>query len=404
MRISSLKTIGPGFVIAATGLGAGDLIAATVAGVKFQTALLWAVVIGALFKGALNEGLARWQLVTGTTLLEGWIQKLPPWVKYYFGAYLLLWTFLVSAALMGACGLAANALFPQLSVNQWAIIHSLLAGLLVLYGRYNLFENLMKLFVGLMFFTVLIAVLNLSIDWARLATGFVPSIPADSLKFILGIIGGVGGSVTLLCYGYWMREKQWQSAQDIKAMQIDLACAYGITALFGMCVVILAAHTQPEVVKGSGILLALAHQLELVLGDFYSLVFLIGFWGAVFSSMLGVWHGVPYLFADFMLLQQYKGDAKASDVDLRKTKPYYGFLLFICLPPFIMLYFEKPVWLAITYAVAGAFFMPFLAATLIYMNNKLGWLGEQRNSFLSNTLTVSAFLLFIVLLGQKLTQ
>jgi hypothetical protein len=32
-------------------------------------------------------------------------------------------------------------------------------------------------------------------------------------------------------------------------------------------------------------------------------VFLLGFWGAVFSSVLGVWQSAPYLFADFVALR-----------------------------------------------------------------------------------------------------
>ena len=70
-----LRDLGPGIVIAATGLGAGDLIAAALAGARYGTAVLWAAAIGALLKFALNEGLARWQLATGTTLLEGWIRR-----------------------------------------------------------------------------------------------------------------------------------------------------------------------------------------------------------------------------------------------------------------------------------------------------------------------------------------
>lgn len=398
MKPGLLKTIGPGFVIAATGLGAGDLIAATVAGVRFETALLWAVVLGALLKGALNEGLARWQLVTGTTMLEGWIQRLPGWVKVYFGLYLVLWSFLVAAALMGACGLAANALIPSLSIKQWALAHSLAAVIMVLYGRYALFENLMKGFIAVMFVTVLIAVFRLPLNWVDVLSGFIPRIPEGSLKLILGVIGGVGGSVTLLCYGYWIKEKQWQSPDALPAMRTDLWCAYGITAVFGLCIVILAANTQPEIVKGSGILIALAHQLEVTLGEFYGKLFLVGFWGAVFSSMLGVWQGVPYLFADFVAF--YRGQAKPES--LKHSRPYIGFLLFMAVPPFAMLYFEKPVWLAITYAVAGAFFMPFLAGTLLYMNNKKDWLKTHTNHWASNLLLLAALLLFLVLLAQKL--
>lgn len=403
MQFRFWRQLGPGFVIAATGLGAGDLIAAAVAGVQFHTALLWAVLLGAILKGALNEGLARWQLVTGSTLLEGWIQRLPAWVRYYFAAYLLLWSFLVAAALMGACGLAANALVPALTVRQWALLHSLLALALVLYGRYALLEQLMKVFIGLMFVTVLAATVRLPVDWPLVLHGFLPGVPEHSLKLLLGVIGGVGGSVTLLCYGYWMREKGWQGPERMQVMRVDLWLAYLVTALFGICIVILAAHSQPEALKGTAILLALADQLETLLGAGYALLFLVGFWGAVFSSMLGVWQGVPYLFADFVA--QARAAGAAADADdagaLTTSRAYRGFLLYLALPPFVMLYLEKPIWLAVTYAVAGAFFMPFLAATLLYMNNRVAWLGADRNGATANLLLIAALMLFAVLLAQK---
>ena len=62
--------MGPGIAVAATGVGAGDMISATNAGAKFGTVLLWTIVYGALLKFALTEGIGRWQLATGSTLLR----------------------------------------------------------------------------------------------------------------------------------------------------------------------------------------------------------------------------------------------------------------------------------------------------------------------------------------------
>ncbi|MCG8668777.1 MAG: Nramp family divalent metal transporter, partial [Pseudomonadales bacterium] len=69
--------IGPGIMVAATGVGAGDVVTAAVAGARYGYLILWAALIGAILKWSLNEGLARWQLATGTTLLEGWIRHMP---------------------------------------------------------------------------------------------------------------------------------------------------------------------------------------------------------------------------------------------------------------------------------------------------------------------------------------
>src|ERR671914_396979 len=102
--VSFLKLAGPGLVVAATGIGSGDVVSATVGGASYGVVLLWAVAVGAFFKYVLNEGIARWQLATGTTVLEGWAEHLPAWVKVYFGIYLVFWTVAVSAALTNATG------------------------------------------------------------------------------------------------------------------------------------------------------------------------------------------------------------------------------------------------------------------------------------------------------------
>lgn len=40
------RHLGPGIVVAATGVGAGDLVATLIAGSRFGYALLWAAVVG----------------------------------------------------------------------------------------------------------------------------------------------------------------------------------------------------------------------------------------------------------------------------------------------------------------------------------------------------------------------
>ncbi|WP_282009761.1 Nramp family divalent metal transporter, partial [Brevundimonas aveniformis] len=54
--------IGPGLVAAATGVGAGDLVATLVAGAQYGYVLMWAAVVGTVIKVALAEGVGRWTL------------------------------------------------------------------------------------------------------------------------------------------------------------------------------------------------------------------------------------------------------------------------------------------------------------------------------------------------------
>ncbi|RYE68316.1 MAG: divalent metal cation transporter, partial [Rhizobiaceae bacterium] len=90
------KLIGPGIVVAVTGVGAGDLIATLIAGSRFGYALLWAAVIGCIVKIALAEGSARYHLATGSTMLDGW-RSLGKWTSWYFGIYIMIWGFVYGA-------------------------------------------------------------------------------------------------------------------------------------------------------------------------------------------------------------------------------------------------------------------------------------------------------------------
>ena len=72
------KIVGPGLVVAATGVGAADLVATLIAGQKFGYTLLWCVVVGCVMKIVLVEGAGRYCLSTGRTIFEGW-RSLDAW-------------------------------------------------------------------------------------------------------------------------------------------------------------------------------------------------------------------------------------------------------------------------------------------------------------------------------------
>jgi len=376
------------------------VVAAAVSGAQYGAAVLWAALVGALVKFALNEGIARWQFATGTTLLEGWGRHLHRFVLIGFSVYLVLWTIVVAGALIAACGLAAHAIIPQLSVAGWGIAHSLVALALVYLGRYALFERLMKGFIALMFTTVLACAVLVRPDWGAFAQGLVvPSVPQGSGPFLLGVIGGVGGSVTLLSYSYWIRERGWTQPDDHGRARFDLGAAYLLTGLFGVAIIITAAGVKAEAITSNQMALAMAQQIGNVVGPAGKWIFLIGFWGAVFTSMLGVWQGVPYIFADFVRImrseQTTAKELESGEAAVDTTSPYYrGYLAFTAIVPMTLLYFDRPVWVIIVYSVAGAFFMPFLAATLLYLNNRRRWVATLKNGWLMNGLLVAALLLF----------
>jgi Mn2+/Fe2+ NRAMP family transporter len=405
--VSFLKLAGPGLVVAATGIGSGDVVSATVGGARYGVVLLWAIAAGAFFKFVLSEGIARWQLATGKTALEGWADHLPAWVKWYFGAYLLLWTIAVSAALTNATGLGISNLTGGAIPQSWgAVIHSLIGFAFVYFGGYNGFEKFMKVLVGIMGFSILFCAIFTLKEPGPAAQGLLmPIIPGGSGTYVLSLIGGVGGSITMLSYNYWMREEGMRGAGFLSYVRGDVAIAYIFTALFGISIMLIANDaffTAHVTLKDAEAVPKMAAALGALLGTFGRVAFSVGFWAAVFASLLGVWQSVPYLYADFYgIVKKMSPQARQEIVKVTST-PYRLALAYITLVPIPFAFTGRPIAVIVTYTIVGSLFVPFLAATLLYLNNRVPWTEPvPKNSLLTNLLLVAILALFIVVGAQE---
>src|SRR5690606_6483417 len=228
---SRLKQVGPGVMAAATGVGAGDLVATLVAGARYGYLLFWAVVLGTVFKLVLGEAVGRWHLAARRTMLSGW-RTLGMWATTYFGAYIVIWGFVYGATAMSASALPLNALFPVLPVSGWAVVCGLLGLVLVWFGRYAVLEKIMTVLGGVMFVTVVGTAVLVGPNLLELGNGLVPRLPEGSVAYVLGLMGGVGGTITMASYGYWTFAKGWRSPRWLPFMRTDNAVGYITTGIF----------------------------------------------------------------------------------------------------------------------------------------------------------------------------
>ena len=403
-RKGLLTAVGPGMLVAATGVGAGDLATAALTGSRLGLTILWAVVAGAFVKFVLNEGLTRWQLATGETLLEGAMRRLGRPAQYIFLAYLLAWSFMVAAALMSASGIAAHAILPIADdPSEGKIVYGALLSLvglaMVRIGGYRLFEKVMGFFIAVMFLTVLITAILLKPPLGAVLKGLaLPSIPdlaGNGLSWTIALMGGVGGTVTVLCYGYWIREEGRGSAEDLAGCRFDLGVAYAVTALFGMAMVVIGSAIEADG-KGATLVIRLADRLGGELGTLGKWAFLIGAFGAIFSSLLGVWQSVPYLFSDLWGMMR-AGDSPPPPVST-DSAVYRWFLYGLALLPMAGLWvgFAR---MQKTYAVFGAVFMPMLALVLLLLNGRTDWIGRQYRNRPLTTILLLLILIFFAAAG-----
>jgi Mn2+/Fe2+ NRAMP family transporter len=402
-RTSVVRLIGPGLLVAAAGIGAGDIVSSTMAASAHGLQLLWVVALAAFLKCFLNEGIARWQLATGTTAIEAWTLYLPWWVRVYFAFYLVVWTISVSAALTSASGLGIATLTGGAVPRSWgAVGHSLAGGALVLAGGFHGFEKVMKVLIATMFFSIVAcAALTFSDPGTFFRGLFVPAIPPGGGSSVLSVLGGIGGSIAMLAYNYWLREEKMAGPAWLRFVRADVAIAYTFTAVFGMAIMIVgnqAFHLAGVQITNAQAVTKMAETLGAIIGPIGFYTYSIGFWAAVFASLLGIWQSLPYLFADYYgLMRRYSRQERERLTSVTST-PYRVALLFVTLVPLPFAFIDQPLIIIRTFTIVGSLFIPFLAATLIYLNNFRIPLesGVPKNSVLTNVVLVFALVLFAV--------
>jgi len=403
-KLSFWAILGPGLLLAATGVGGGDLATATFVGGMLGTAVLWAVALGAFMKYVVTEGLARWQLATGETILEGVVKRLGPVVVWIFLPYFLLWSFFVGSAQMSANGVSLHALIPifEDATNGkivFGVLSSVVGLLLVLNGGYRWFDVAMKVCIGVMFLTVVLTAVALWPGTGEVLRGlFVPTLPRgdpEAIVWTVSLVGGIGGTLTVLAYGYWLREEGRTSPEDLRTCRIDLAASYLVTGLFGILMVIVGQTVKLEG-EGTTMLIVLSERLGEELGPAGKWLFLFGTFGTVFSSLLGVWQATPYLFAECWRLG-VRRDPNPVDMS---APTYRRFLIVLAIVPMLGLFgsFREVQKL---YTFIGAYIFPTLALVLIVFNSRSAWVGARFKNRPVTIVALAGVLVFFTWLAME---
>ena len=405
------NSLGPGIVAAATGVGAADLVATLTAGSRYGYMLLWAVVLGVIFKIVLVEGVGRYYLSTGKTIFQGW-RSLGSWTSWYFGPYILIWGFVYGATAMSSTALPLAALYPGVDSKVFAIGAGLVGLGLVWLNKYRLIETIMTVLIGIMFVTVLLSAALTAPNLGEILSGLVPRLPGndpDAMFYVLGLAGGVGGTITLGAYGYWLREKGWNVPRYMRVMKFDNATSYILTGIFVIATMIMGVELLHSaglaISKGDAGLLDVGNVLAERYGETYSVVFLVGFFAASFSSLLGVWHGVSLMFADFWTnFRRPAAEIDQDDAPSLASKPGRFFLLWLTILPMSLLFLDRPIFLILLYGTLGALFMPFLAITLLFLTNARHVPPQFRNGWLRNALLGLTALVFVAIGVNELVK
>ncbi|GHH11801.1 Nramp family divalent metal transporter [Streptomyces lanatus] len=408
-RRGRLTVLGPGLVLAATSVGAGDMVTSLAGAAGYGMALLWAIAVGVVLKYALTEAVGRLYLASGLTVIAS-LRAAARWLPYAFLVFVLVIGLLYGAALSSVASLALTTLFPALPLRPLAVVIALASAGLVYVGRYALFERVMSgfmlaKFIGMVVLAV-VTVVRID-DPATLVSSLRPRLPEGDLITVLALIGGVGGTAGVASYSYWVRERRWRHQSWLPVMRADSAVSYAVTFLFVVCTSIVGTGLlfgTGRTITGNDGLAALADPLGADLGSVARVLFLGTFFLVTLSALVGGFNALCYLLADSLRTLRGVPDAEAERHMGQRSRPYRLFVLYCAVTSVAVIFMGRPVRLVLTYAAVGSLVLPLLSGALLVLLNRRGLQAPYRNKTVSNVLLSSSFVLFGVLAVVQLKE
>jgi Mn2+/Fe2+ NRAMP family transporter len=247
-----IKKLGPGLLFAGAAIGVSHLVQSTRAGADYGWGLIWALLLVNLFKYPFFQFGPRYALATQKSLLEGYqkLGKANLWI--YFLLNLATMFTIQTAVTIVTAGIAASVLGLSSSMIFWSIIITALCYMILLVGRYQLLDKVMKVIILILSVSSILAVLIASIKQES-TTDFTQVFPEGAgLLFLIAFMGWMPAPMDIsIWHSIWVLEKKdnLQNKLSLKEGLLDFNVGYLTTVVFGVCFVGLGAL----VMYGSGL-------------------------------------------------------------------------------------------------------------------------------------------------------
>ena len=329
--VRTLRSLGPGIIMAATAIGTSHLILSPVAGARFGYGLIWLVLVSHVFKYPAFEFGPRFAIATGVSLIRGY-QRVPGPKNW------AVWAFLVTTVLQGLTLLAGMlsvtaailvASFGTFSLTTWVI--SIGVAIIALHraGKYPALALGSKIAMLVLAVVSVVAFVAAPPRLSDLAQMVVPSIPAGSLVLVAAILGLMPTGVNVaIWHSLWALEQldDWKKLTEdkkglLRLAAVDLKVGYILSAVLAVVFVSLGANLLlPRGLTPAGVDVAvtLSKIYTEVLGAWMYPVFMLAAFAAMFSTTYSVMDGFPRTFST--LLQTLFPDHEALK---READPGY---------------------------------------------------------------------------------
>jgi manganese transport protein len=331
----SLRYLGPGFILSASIVGSGELIATTIVGAEAGFMLMWFIVFSCLVKVTVQIEFGKHAICSGESTMAS-LNSLPGPRLGKANWSIWLWLLLMVGkmfqlgGIVGGVVLALAEFFPELNPKENFLMSSLVTylvavsvSLLVFRGYYQLIEKASLIMIGLFtLFTVAslcaLQTTEFAISINEFASGLIPRFPPEAVVLIaIGAFGitGVGGD-EIMAYNYWLLEKgyasyagprndsqEWEQRAKgwIRIMYLDAMLAMVAYTLMTVMFYLLGAailNRQGVVPESTELISTLGTMYTQSLGPWARSLFVVGAFVVLYSTLFAALAAWTRMFAD----------------------------------------------------------------------------------------------------------
>ena len=382
-----LSYLGPALITSALVLGPGSITLSSKIGAIYGTELVWALVMAVLLMMVYTEMSTRIGIAAKSSFIAIMKEK---W-GIFAGALIGIGAFLVTASFQAGnaigTGIAVSAV-TNMNPTIWIVTFTLLAIVLLFTKEfYKFLEKMMLVLVSIMLIAFLITVILIQPSIIDILKGFIPVIPSGSIGLVIAMFATSFSIVGAVYQSYLVKEKGWQLS-DAKSGKQESFIGIFLLGFISFLIMISAA----TILKPQGLVVNDAVEMGMALepsfGSWSTFIFMLGLFGASFSSLMGNATIGGSLLADGLGMGH-----KLSNIKVK----LFIVLVMVFGSAVGIIFGSAPLNLIIFAQAITIIVVPFIAIAILVVANDKKIMGELKNKYLSNILGIIGLLVLIYL-------
>lgn len=374
--MQKLKNMGPAAIITSAFIGPGTITTATLVGVKFQYALLWAVVFSGIALIVLMEMSSRIAIASHKNVIDAAIALKPEsrgwrlFVQIFVGLAVGISCF----AFQSGNEIGASAGLQDITgMPQW--VSALIIALIAALASNKVLETIMQVFVSVMGVLFLVTAIAVAPNLGQVVTGLVPVVPEGGLMNTMALIGTTLIGMNLILHSITSQGK-YTSIEELPDARFDIR----FNIIIGIIITASILITSGTVLYGTGTsvngALTFTKSLEPVLGSWARVVGDIGLLAAGLSSAIAVGFTFKTIFS---ALFHWEGGSSCTKAKLLA-------IIVIVFGTVLAMVNTSPAAIIVAAQAISGFILPFIAILLLVIANSKKLLGNYTNSVIRNVL------------------